>query len=328
MKEQSIIVIAEHMEGQVRPVTYELVECAIRLQGTTAMPIKVFILGEDVGDLADEIAQHSGQDVSAVQVQDLAEYHGETYRDVLEKLLNSENARYICVAHSSQGLDFGPALAVALHADCITGIEDIYLHDGHPNFVRPIYGGKVVAHVSPRSETAILSIQPGIFKPSDLEGREAGSVNLQTMTSRAKRTRSLGIKQAEADTSGISEADVLISAGIGIGDEENLEFVYALAELFPKSAVAGTRIVCDLGWLEYKCQVGVTGATVSPELYIACGISGAVQHVSGMRGSGFIVAINTDPTAAIFHTADVCVVEDLKTFIPVFIEEYKQEKQN
>jgi electron transfer flavoprotein alpha subunit len=146
------------------------------------------------------------------------------------------------------------------------------------------------------------------------------------MASPVLMTRSLGIKQPEADTSGISEADVLISAGVGIGDEENLEFIYALADLFPKSAVAGSRIVCDLGWLEYKCQVGVTGATVSPELYVACGISGAVQHVTGMRGSGFIVAINTDPSAAIFHTADVCIVENLKTFIPVLIEEYKKLK--
>ena len=324
MKEQSIIVIAEHMEGQVRPVTYELVECALKLQANATMPIKVIILGDDICDLAREIADNSRQDVSAVRVQGLVEYHGETYRNVLEKMLIGENARYICVAHSSQGLDYGPALAVALHADCITGIEDIYHHDGHPIFVRPIHGGKVMAHVGPKTETAILSIQPGIFKPSDPGSRKAGSVNLQTMTSPAQRTRALGIKQSEADTSGISEADVLISAGMGIVDEENLEFIYALAALFPKSAVAGTRIVCDLGWLEYKCQVGVTGATVSPELYIACGISGAVQHVSGMRGSGFIVAINTDPAAAIFHTSDVCIVEDLKTFIPALIEEYEQ----
>lgn len=328
MEEQSIIVIAEHMEGQVRPVTYELVECALRLQGASVMPIKIFILGEDVGDLANEIAQNSGREVNAVQVPGLAEYHGETYRDVLEQMLNGEKVRYICVAHSSQGLDFGPALAVSLHADCITGIENIREHDGHPIFVRPIYGGKIVAHASPRSETAILSIQPGIFKPSALEGRKAGRVNHQSIASPELKTRAIGIKQAEADTSGISEADVLIAAGMGIGDEENLEFIYALADLFPKSAIAGSRIVCDLGWLEYKCQVGVTGATVSPELYIACGISGAVQHVSGMRGSGFIIAINTDPAAAIFHTADVCVVEDLKTFIPAFIEEYKQEKEN
>jgi electron transfer flavoprotein alpha subunit len=325
---KSIIVIAEHMEGQVRPVTYELVESALRLQGTTSLPIKVIILGADVYDLAREIARNSGQDVSAVQVQGLAEYHGETYRDLLEQYINGENARYICVAHSSQGLDFGPALAVSLQADCITGVEDIYDDDGHLIFVRPIYGGKVVAHVRAKSETTMVSIQPGIFKPSVPESRKTGAVNTQSMASPAIRTHSLGIKQAEADTSGISEADVLISAGMGIGDEENLKYIYALADLFPKSAVAGSRIVCDLGWLEYKCQVGVTGATVSPELYIACGISGAVQHVSGMRGSGFIVAINSDPAAAIFHTADVCIVEDLKSFIPAFIEAYESENDH
>jgi electron transfer flavoprotein alpha subunit len=328
MTEQSIIVIAEHMEGQVRPVTYELVECALRLQGNTMMPIKVFILGEDVADLAREIAENSGQDVSSIQAPGLVEYHGEAYRYLLEQLLNNENARYVCVAHSSQGLDFGPALAVLLGADCITGVEDLYDHDGQLIFIRPIYGGKVVSHVSAKSETTILCIQAGIFKPSDLENRKAGSVLAQSLPSQTFKTRSLGIKQAEADTSGIAEAEVLISAGMGIGDEENLEVIYALADLFPKSAVAGSRIVCDLGWLEYKCQVGVTGATVSPELYFACGISGAVQHVSGMRGSGFIVALNTDPAAAIFHTADVCIVEDLKTFIPAFIEAYERERDN
>jgi electron transfer flavoprotein alpha subunit len=323
---QSIIVIAEHMESQVRPVTYELVEFALRLQRITTMPIKILILGKDVGELAREIAQNSGLGICAIQAPGLADYNGETYRSLLEQLLKDEHARYICVAHSSQGLDFGPALAVSLRADCITGIEDIYDDDGQLIFVRPIYGGKVVSHVSTKSETTILSIQPGIFKPSEFEGQTAGSVKIKTMPCKALKTRSLGIKPAEADTSGISEADVLISAGMGIGDEENLEFIYALAKLFPKSAVAGSRIVCDLGWLEYKCQVGVTGATVSPELYIACGISGAVQHVSGMRGSGFIVAINTDPAAAIFHMADVCIVEDLKTFIPAFIEEYEKAK--
>ncbi len=323
MKQQSIIVIAEHLEGRVRPVTYELVECASRLQRISDMPIKIFIAGEDVGGLAREIAQNSGQEVRAIQVPDLAHYNGEAYRYLLEQLLKNAHARFVCVAHSAQGLDFGPALAVSLRADCITGVEDVYDQDG-PIFVRPIFGGKVVSNVRAKSEITILSIQPGIFKPSEFEGQTAGPVNIQTLPSQRLRTRSLGIQQAEADTSGISEADVLISAGMGIGDEENLKYIYALADLFPKSAVAGSRIVCDLGWLEYKCQVGVTGATVSPELYIACGISGAVQHISGMRGAGFIVAINTDPAAAIFHVADVCVVEDLKTFIPAFIEEYEK----
>ena len=173
----SIIVIAEHFEGRIRPVTYELVACALMLQRITAMPIKIFILGEDVAGLAREIAQNSEQDVSAIQVPDLVDYNGETYRRLLEKLLSDCRARFICVAHSSQGLDFAPALAVTLHADCITGVEDICGNDGQLSFVRPIYGGKVVSHVSTKSETTILTIQPGIFKPSEFEGQTAGSVN-------------------------------------------------------------------------------------------------------------------------------------------------------
>ena len=128
--------------------------------------------------------------------------------------------------------------------------------------------------------------------------------------------------------SAITEAKVIVAAGRGIGEAEKLGIIEQLAKVFPRSAVAGSRIVCDMGWLEYKCQVGVTGATVTPELYIACGISGAVQHVSGMRSSGFIVAINTDPAAAIFQTADICVVEDLTTFIPILIEMYEKLKTN
>lgn len=327
MIKKSIIVIAEHFEGRIRPVTYELVAFALRLQRITAMPIKIFILGQDAAGLGREISQDSGQDVCAIQVPDLAGYNGETYRSLLEELLNDDHARYICVAHTSQGLDFAPALAVSLRADCITGVEDIYDHDGLPGFARPIYGGKVVAHVGAQAKTTIVTIQPGIIKPPEFEDQAAGALDIKSLTCQARKTQSLGIKQAEADTSGISEADVLISAGMGIGDKDNLEFIYALAKLFPKSTVAGSRIVCDMGWLEYKCQVGVTGATVTPELYIACGISGATQHVTGMRGSGFIVAINTDPAAAIFQVADVCVVEDLKAFIPAFVEEYEKAKR-
>ena len=136
----------------------------------------------------------------------------------------------------------------------------------------------------------------------------------------------MGIKPAGVDMTGITEAGVIVSAGQGLGDKENLDLMHRLAALFTKSAVAGSRIVCDSGWLEFRCQVGVSGATVSPRLYIACGISGAVQHVMGMRNSDYIVAINKDPAAAIFQVADICIVEDLTTFIPAFIEMYEQSK--
>jgi electron transfer flavoprotein alpha subunit len=246
----------------------------------------------------------------------------------LQNLLIENKAAYICVAHTSQGLDFAPALAVVLDADCITGVEDIVEKNGEICFTRPIYGGKIVAHLSPKAKTSILTIQPGIFKPMDSGLQAPGAIDIKSMIYEPHKSVSLGLKQAAADTSGIAEAKVIVAAGRGIREAENLEIIEQLAEVFPRSAVAGSRIVCDMGWLEYKCQVGVTGATVTPELYIACGISGAVQHVSGMRSSGFIVAINTDPAAAIFQVADICVVEDLTTFIPILIEMYEEVRNN
>ena len=333
--ERSLIVIAEHSEGRVKPITYELVSCALELQQIQPLAIKVIILGAQVSKLARKIARNSGQEVIAIQAPDLIEYNGEIYRELLAKELVEFYPRYICVAHTSQGLDFAPALAVPLNADCITGIEAIFKKDGLLYFARPIYGGKIVAHVRPNSETSILTIQPGIFKPIKIEASASGfieasasgSVDIKSRSCCPRRSRSMGLRKAEADTSGISEAHIIVAAGQGIGKKDNLDMIYQLAALFRKSAVAGSRIVCDRGWLQYKCQVGVTGATVTPDLYIACGISGAMQHVTGMRASGFIVAINTDPAAAVFQVADVGIVEDLTTFIPAFIEQYEKFKR-
>ena len=122
----------------------------------------------------------------------------------------------------------------------------------------------------------------------------------------------------------MAEAEVIVSAGKGIGRKENLEIIERLAALFPKSAVAGSRSVCDSKWLDRDRQVGLTGSVVNPRLYIAAGISGSTQHIAGMRSSGFVVAINTDPNAAIFNVSDVCIVEDLKTFVPLFIDSHEK----
>jgi electron transfer flavoprotein alpha subunit len=141
-----------------------------------------------------------------------------------------------------------------------------------------------------------------------------------------RRSRSLGVKRVRTENAGLAQADVIVSAGRGIGKRENLDLIHRLAELFPRSAVGGSRPICDLGWLGYKHQIGQTGATVTPKLYIACGISGASQHLAGMRGAHFIVGINTDPHAAIFNVADVVVAEDVTTFIPTLLKAYQEKK--
>jgi electron transfer flavoprotein alpha subunit len=320
--EKNIIVIAEHAAGQIKPVTYELLAFAKKIKQAIPLPIRVVILGVEVRDLARQIAGSCGFDVTAVQSAEMATYNAEVYTHALAELLLGMHPAFVCIAHTSQGMDYAPALAVRLNAACITGIEDSLEVEEHLCFARPLYGGKVYAHIRSMSATSILTLQPGTFKADDPKSPSSGTTTIKTVPSLVRRSRSLRVKPSPADTAGITDADVIVAAGQGIGAKDNLNLIHDLAALFAKSAVAGSRIVCDRGWLEYRCQVGVTGATVAPRLYIACGISGAVQHVSGMRASEFIVAINRDPAAAIFQTADVCIVEDLTTFIPIFIEAY------
>jgi electron transfer flavoprotein alpha subunit len=134
----------------------------------------------------------------------------------------------------------------------------------------------------------------------------------------------LGIRESAEENVRLEESDVIVSAGRGIGTRENLELVRSVARLFPDSAVGASRTICDLKWLPFAHQVGVTGKTVSPKLYLACGISGAQQHIAGMKGSQMIVAINKDPQAAIFSISDYIIVEDLTTFLPLLIRKYDE----
>jgi electron transfer flavoprotein alpha subunit len=319
-----IVVIAEHAEGRINPVTFELVAFAKRLPEAKSLAIQVLILGAEIQSLAREIAEECGLDVTGFEVPDMPGYNGEQYTKILAQHFGSTRPRYVCIAHTSRGLDFAPALAIELNGACISGIEDVIVSEEGVCFARPLYGGKIIAHIRPLAGTTILTIQPGLFKSAPQSDQKPGTVDIRQVSTTPRWWQSMGVKQIAMDTQGITEAEIVVAAGQGIGDRENLDLMNQLASIFNKSAIAGSRIVCDLEWLAYGCQVGVTGATVSPRLYVACGISGAIQHVTGMRGSEFIVAINKDPSAAIFQVADICVVEDLTTFIPILIETYRK----
>jgi electron transfer flavoprotein alpha subunit len=325
----SIVVIAENAEDQIKPVTYEIISFANKLQCYThANSVKVLLLANEVTNPAQELADQSGLDIVAIQIPEMTGYNGELYLLALSEFFSDLQPAYVCIAHTSQGMDYAPALAVNLNAACITGIGDIFDQAGVVSFMRSIYGGKITARIQPTSQISILTIQPGVFKADSNALGSDGNISILKTSIQNHQSRSLGIKQSDTDAAGISEANVIVAAGKGIGERENLDFIYQLAALFTRSAVAGSRIVCDMGWLGYQCQVGVTGTTVSPQLYIACGISGAVQHVTGMQSSEFIVAINKDPSAAIFHTSDICIVEDLSAFIPAFIRAYNEANNN
>ena len=303
-----IAVIAEHFGGALRPVAWELLGAAAELS-TDVISI---IVGREIEAMAAELAA-AGVDVLAIDAPAMPAYNGEIARAALAGALAELRPSGVLLAHTTQGLDLAPALAARLDAACLTAVDGFAGGDEWL-FRRAIRGGKLNELIR-AAPPIVLTISPGAFARPAPAARP-GVVRTKKCDISASRTRSLGLISAPA-AADLTQADVVIAAGRGVKKREYLAWLADLAAAFPKSAVAGSRPLCDAGWLPYARQVGATGATVAPKLYLACGISGAAQHLAGMRGSTFVVAVNTDPHAAIFRAADVGVVEDLATFLPL-----------
>ncbi|MCA1960296.1 MAG: electron transfer flavoprotein subunit alpha/FixB family protein [Desulfomonile sp.] len=331
----SIAVIVEHAGGEVKPSTYEALAAGQRIRAIVGGPVVLVVLGEHVAELAAALRDATSRSVIAVEVPDLVTYSGEVYKEALIHVFRDLSPAYVCMANTTQGMDLAPGLAVRLHAACITGVEDIERDSDGIYFSRSVLGGKVSVQARPLAEVTVLTVQSGAFRSNDTFNCSASGANRDTdgegvvflkMECVPRHTRSLGVREAEPKDAALADARVIVAAGRGVGSRENLELIRQLVEIFPSAALAASRPLCDLEWVEYRRQVGLTGAVVAPELYVACGISGALQHVVGMRGAGFVVAINSDPNAPMFADADVCVIEDLTTFIPILVEAWRNQR--
>lgn len=317
-----IIIVAELFTDKIPLVTFELVAWAHSLQVHQDLPIKIIVSGNNINDRAEDLAEKTGLDVIAFSSIESAAGSSEIIKIAPSQLFYELNPVYICMPHNAFGIETVSGLSVRLDANCITAVEQMTFQHDRICFHRRIYNDTINEIIVSDSPITILTIQPGAFKPIHPVNDKKGNVFLRRADSLPGQARHLGYISDKGDTSKLSEAEVVIAAGNGVGKKENLEFIYQLAGIFSKSSVAGSRPVCDKKWLAYNHQVGATGATVDPKLYIACGISGASQHVAGMKDSKLIVAINTDPHAAIFNIADICIIEDLSSFIPLVIDAY------
>ena len=317
---RNIYIIAELRKGCLTQETYELVGFA-RVIGKGKRP--VFLLpGKNIDEQAREISKKTGCDVIALTGNHLDHYNALAYGDALKKILQEEAAVWVCLPHTSMGYDLAPMLAVLLKAACITGVESA----GDGSLGRPIYSGRFIEEIVPKTPRVVVTVLPGAFRPCEEAKGPAGAVRVMEAAFTELPSQTLGTAESVHRDNALKDAEVIVSAGRGIGKKENISLIKRLAAVFPRSAVGASRSACDLGWLEHKHQVGTTGQTVSPKLYIACGISGAFQHVSGMRGAQTIVAINTDIHAPIFQVAHYGIVEDLETFIPLLIEVWDKER--
>jgi electron transfer flavoprotein alpha subunit len=313
--EKKIFIIGEIDQGNISQETFELISFARGISGDQLPTI--ILLGSHIEAQVKELSEKTGCDTIVAKGDHLDLFNTQAYAHAIMNILPTETPLWVCLPHTSMGYDLAPLLAVNLNAACITAVDGI--HSGALS--RSIYSARFIMDIIPQTPTVVVTVLPGAFESFAPEIHLPGSIRMVQVSLPALKSKTLGAQEPMHRDSTLKDAEVIVSAGRGVGKKENMDLIRKLAALFPKSAVGASRQVCDSGWLEYRHQVGTTGQTIAPKLYIACGISGAIQHVSGMKKAQTIIAINIDPNAAIFHVAHVCIVEDLVSFIPIFIEE-------
>lgn len=316
-----ILVLAEHRKGNLLDVTWEMLNKGAYLAGASGMELSVLLPGYNIEAVSGKLAQSADQ-VLVIDDKRLENYNYEVYRDLLADIFREQRPELIIIGHTTLGMDLAPGLAAYLDIPLTTACIDFSLQNGSLSAVRQMYDGKVNAEVSCTGNTGyMVTVRPGSFP---VEGQQSFNGRVNNITVPIKEPlKSKFIENIEAITGSvdITQADILVSVGQGIGDKKNIPIVEELATLLGGS-LSCSRPVVDKKWLTKEHQVGSSGKTVKPKIYIAIGISGSFQHLMGLKG-GTIIAINKDPKAPIFRVADYGIVGDLFQVIPVLKEKIK-----
>ena len=300
----SVLVVAEHLRGTVRPITLELVSAAKELEEPTV----VAVIAKDPAALADQIDIEGIDEIVNVQV-DQDEFENDVYREALEQLIADRSPEVVLVGFTINSMGFAPAVAAKLGLGFASDVFALRREGEGLVAERSFYGAKVNAEVEfPGHESVLLMIRPTSWPPAEGAG---GAVEAElAATISGSRARHLDFQEAATGDVDITTADFLLSVGRGVGEKENLSQFEELAETMG-ATLSVSRPLVDQGWMPNSRQVGQSGKTVKPKVYLALGISGAVQHLAGMKTSGTIIAVNSDPEAAIFNVAHYGAVADL-----------------
>jgi len=314
-----VLVIAEQTDGRLNRASWEAVTAAQQ----TGDPVKVAVLGADVQAVAGELAAAEVAEVLAVQHEALARYTADGWAQALTGLVTAESPDLVVCPHTYQTRDFAPKLAVRLDRALLTDCVGFKAHGGGRAFVRPVFQGKLYANVVPSGPGPhVVTFQIGAYRADAVtRGAEPAPVRVvaASVDPAAIRQQPEAPFQEAKQAVDLSQAERIVSVGRGIKDQEHLAVAEKLAAKLG-AELAASRPICDAGWMPMDRQVGSSGQTVSPKLYLALGISGAIQHLVGMKGSQCIVAVNKDPDAPIFEVADYGIVGDLFDIVPAIVD--------
>jgi electron transfer flavoprotein alpha subunit len=319
-----ILVIAEQRDGRLNRATWETIAAAQQL--AAGMPIKVAVLGTGSATVAQEVASAAVAEVMVVEHPALETYTPDAYASAASALIESVSPTYVLLPHTYQTRDFAPLLAARLRKPLVTDVTGLTGSGADATFVRPMFQGKLAAQVKPvGGPPALVTTQIGAFRADAAQKGVSAAltkfdVRIDSTTIRQKPEPSFREAKQAVD---LGQAERIVAVGRGIKSQENIALAEKLATAMG-AEVAASRPICDNGWLPMERQIGSSGQTVAPKLYVALGISGAIQHLVGMKGSRTIVAINKDAEAPIFEVADYGIVGDLFEIAPAIIAELEK----
>ncbi|MGD8322707.1 MAG: electron transfer flavoprotein subunit alpha/FixB family protein [Gemmatimonadota bacterium] len=318
-----VLAFAEQRDGEIRGVAREAVSAAYRVAQGMGGQVRALVLGgPGIGQAAADLGRFGAATVDVAEHEALADYSPEGYAPVVAERVKAGDYGAVIFPATTLGKDLAPRVAALLDVPLAGDATGLEVRDGGLHVVRPIYAGKAFAHLTLDATPALVSIRPNVFQPE--ENGAAGTVETfaPTVEDGAWKARVVERRKAGDGALDVAEATIVVSGGRGMKDPSNWNLLEGLRDAIGDgTALGASRAVVDAGWRPHGEQVGQTGKTVAPKLYVAIGISGAIQHLAGMRTSGTIVAINKDPDAPIFNVADYGIVGDLFEVVPRLTEE-------
>jgi len=320
-----ILVVLEQREGLLKRSGFEAASTAVKLAKDLNTSAEAVVVGDLISNLYD-ISKYGIRKVIHIKKTELTNYSSSGYTEAISNLAKEGDYDILILSNTAFGKDLAPRLSIRINAGCVVDCVKLNLSSSEIIFTRPIYAGKALVDVKLLSNKKVITIRPNVFKAQVVENPAAPEIVVKELSEVNLKSKVTAFKKS-AGKLDVAEADIIVSGGRGMKGPENFHLIEELAEALG-AAVGASRAVVDAGWRPHNEQVGQTGKTVSPTLYVACGISGAIQHLAGMSSSKYIVAVNKDKDAPIFSVADYGITGDLFEIIPALTNEIKKVKQS
>jgi electron transfer flavoprotein alpha subunit len=318
-----ILAYIETRDNQIKASGYETASTAINLSNELKCEAEALIIGDNAGGSAKELGKYGINKVNVVENEKLSKYSTTAFAKITASLCKQKGFDIILLPATAMGKDLGPRVSAKLEAGLASDITELKIENGDIIATRPVYAGKALVDIKITSAIKMFSLRPNVFKAEKVEEKEPEIEKISIELNDAD----FGVQVKEVTVSSekidVAEANIIVSGGRGLKGPENYHLIEELAKVLG-AGVGASRAVVDAGWRPHSEQVGQTGKTVSPSLYIAVGISGAIQHLAGMSSSKCIVAINKDKDAPIFSVADYGIVGDVFEIVPALTEEFKK----